>query len=38
MKAGAVEFLTKPFRGQDLLEAVGADARHAGLLGQTGRQ
>jgi len=34
MKAGAVEFLTKPFRGQDLLDAVqGAiardrDARH----------
>jgi len=28
MKAGAVEFLTKPFRGQNLLEAVqGAIAR-----------
>ena len=24
MKAGAVEFLTKPFRDQDLLDAVGA--------------
>jgi FixJ family two-component response regulator len=24
MKAGAVEFLTKPFRDQDLLEAVHA--------------
>jgi FixJ family two-component response regulator len=26
MKAGAIEFLTKPFRGQDLLDAI-----HAGL-------
>jgi len=22
MKAGAIEFLTKPFRGQDLLDAI----------------
>ena len=37
MKAGAVEFLTKPFRDQDLLDAVGAAlekdrARRAGDL------
>src|SRR5712692_9732507 len=38
MKAGAVEFLTKPFRDQDLLDAVGTAlerdrARRAGELG-----
>ena len=37
MKAGAVEFLTKPFRDQDLLDAVGAAlekdrARRAGEM------
>ena len=37
MKAGAIEFLTKPFRDQDLLDAVGAAlekdrARRAGEL------
>ena len=37
MKAGAVDFLTKPFRDQDLLDAVGAAlekdrGQRAGLL------
>lgn len=38
MKAGAVEFLTKPFREQDLLDAVGqaieSDRKHRKLRGE----
>ncbi|MBO9623362.1 MAG: response regulator transcription factor [Sphingomonas sp.] len=38
MKAGAVDFLTKPFRDQDLLDAVSAAVeRHARLLEASGK-
>ena len=38
MKAGAVEFLTKPFRDQDLLDAVQRRARPRSCEARSGRQ
>src|SRR6516162_8446975 len=35
MKAGAVEFLTKPFREQDLLDAVRLPSRETGSIART---
>ena len=34
MKSGAVEFLTKPFRDQDLLDAIQEALKHAGEMQQ----
>ena len=36
MKAGAVDFLTKPFRDQDMLDAVTARARRGTAGGASG--
>ena len=38
MKSGAVEFLTKPFRHQDLLDAVQRSLAQARLLREKGRE
>ena len=38
MKSGAVEFLTKPFRQQDLLDAVQRSLNRSGLLRQKERE
>jgi FixJ family two-component response regulator len=45
MKAGAIEFLTKPFRDQDLLDAIQlgfeknrAQRRHAGAVAEIGKR